>query len=174
MPKSPTTARGVLSPRLANPYTRNDNIPVRAIDFANLDIGSPKDITAPNSAYLRESKTNPVVRPNASTTPDPVLPAPPSNLATSSINVNEQAYWSLRGDFVRAGIYVYSKSGKHVIEDPLADHLPKPPRWLQIQFNVIVGEESYWNCDIILKDMGGLPCGKETLIAVQSGGVSVE
>lgn len=174
MPKSPTTARAVLSPRLAHPYNRNDDNATHAIDFANLDIGSPKDIMAPDSAYLKESKTNPVVRSSNSTAVTAVMSSPPHRLATSSAIVNDQGYWSLRGDFLRAGIHVYSKSGKHVIEDPLADHLPKPPRWLQIQFNVVVAEESYWNCDVVLKDMGGLPCGKETLIAVQSGGVSVE
>lgn len=174
MPKSPTTSRDELAPRMANPFKKQDNVLIHSIDFAKLDIGSPKDIMAPDSAHLKESKANPTVRSDVPDATTPRLLAPPSRLVTSSTNVNESGYWSLKGDFIRAGIHVYSKSGKHVIEDPLADNLPKPPRWLQVQLNVVVGEESYWNCDIVLKDMGGLPCGKDVLIAVQSGGVSAE
>lgn len=196
MPKSPTATRAVLSPRLAAPYLRNDNT-IKAIDFAGLDIGSPKDITAPDSA--RNLERGVVGREHEDENDDPSLahgcltsasttagghsnssgalpPMSIRHLAIASMKVNEPSYWTLKGDFLRNGIHVYSKSGKHVIEDPLNyfGKNVKPPRWLQVQFNVVVPEESYWTCDIILKDMGGLPCGKDVLIAVQTGGVSVE
>lgn len=185
MPKSPTTTRAILSPRLGNPYTRNSNIPVKAVDYANLDIGSPKNILDPDPA--RKDSEGAIFDPDSiaegcaslSTStpvavPSNAVPRPPRKLAVASSRVNESAYWCLTGDFMRDGIHVYSKSGKHVIEDPLAYDNAKQPRWLQVQFNVVILEESYWNCDIVLKDMGNLPCGKDVLIAVQSGGVSVE
>lgn len=201
MPKSPTTTRAVLSPRLVTPYLRNDNN-VKSIDFAGLDIGSPKCILShPDSARDDRAPAeeyeniDPSVAqgcitsssPSTNTADDDHPHHHPSHghaaiplsshvrLAISSTKVHESNYWTLKGDFLRNGIHVYSKSGKHVIEDPLSyDKNAKVPRWLQVQFNVVVLEESYWNCDIVLKDMGGLPCGKDVLIAVQTGGVSVE
>lgn len=98
----------------------------------------------------------------------------PKSLAIASTNVSDKNYWSLIGDFLRTGVHVFSKSGKHAIPNPLEKNLPREPRWLQLQFNVVVKEESYWTCELMLKNMGNLMCGKDMLIAVQTGGQSIE
>lgn len=97
-----------------------------------------------------------------------------ARLAIASTNVNEPAYWSLSGEFLCTGVHVYTKSGRHVVDNPLANNLPKPPRWLQIQFNVLIKEQSTWKCEMTMKDLGGLVCAKDLVVAVQTGGESVE
>lgn len=150
-PLSPTAAPSPLSPRAAaQPYS----LP-----------GAASDAVKPRKLYAAV----PVGILKA-----PKLSAPPARLAVSSIDVNDPAYWSVSGDFLRTGVHVYTKSGKHVVDNPLADNLPKPPRWLQIQFNVLIEEESTWKCEMTVKDLGGLVCAKDLVIAVQTGGQSVE
>jgi hypothetical protein len=46
----------------------------------------------------------------------------------------------------------------------------KKAKWLMVQFNVVVKEESSWTCEVQMKRHGGLLVGKDVLNAVQSGG----
>jgi hypothetical protein len=172
-----------LSPRF-NPYNRTSNAfqsPLHGDSHSHRDgdIDSDSEDEDRHGPFDRADKHDVVARDFVSLPPDdlpkvkPVLSTPLKNLAISSEQVNSPSYWSLKGDFIRDGIHVFSKSGKHVIDDPLAYNLPKPPRWLQVQLNVVVLEDSYWTCELILKNMGGLVCTRETLLAVQSGGIGV-
>lgn len=154
MPKSPLSPTTVHSPLSA----RSAAQPYKLQALSKDADGSGKPAHAP-SGILKAPK----------------LSAPPGpRLAISSTDVNQPAYWSISGDFLRTGVHVYTKSGKHVVETPLAENLPKPPRWLQIQFNVLVKEESSWKCEMVMKDLGGISCAKDLVVAVQTGGKSVE
>lgn len=151
MPKSPLSPTAVHSPLSARSAAQPYSLPITSKDVEHIKPAPISILKAPK------------------------LSAPPGpRLAISSSNVDDPAYWSLAGDFLRTGVHVYTKSGKHVVEDPLADNLPKPPRWLQIQFNILLKEESTWKCELVMKDLGGMVCGKGLVIAVQTGGKSVE
>lgn len=101
------------------------------------------------------------------------LASPLLRLAVASRDVQDPSYWSLRGDCLRSGVHAFSKSGKHPIEDPL-NPTNKAPHWLQVQFNVIVPDESRWHCELTMKDLGSLPCGRQIIVGVQSGGKQIE
>lgn len=183
MPKSPTSPRDSRSPRPINPYSRNDNrLSIRTdepadgedVDLYGMPIAKSPflDRSTPKGTGTGTAKTQLTIS-TGGITPTTAARLPKS-VAIASTNVNEQGYWSLTGDFLRSGVHVFSKNGKHVIPNPLEKNLPKEPRWLQLQFNVVVTEESYWTCELMLKNMGGLMCGKDMLIAVQTGGQSIE
>jgi len=178
------SALSPLSPRF-NPYSRTSNALMKSPHHGTTperDIGAPDsdsdDDGAHKDSFSTPEKAAIIARDFGALPPDalpkvkPVLSTSLKHLAISSEQVNSPNYWSLNGDFIRDGIHVYSRSGKHVIDDPLASNLPKPPRWLQVQLNVVVLEDSYWTCEMMLKNMGGLLCTRETLLAVQSGGVA--
>lgn len=131
----------------------------------------------PRSPYARTPRS--ATKRATLSTPGPDAYKPWPNEASN--NPNDQTFWSLRGDFLRSGVHVYSKSGNHTIDDPLAkagdrmvDGKVRVPTWLQIQFNVVVPIESDWVCELAMKHHGGLLVGRELLTAVQSGGQGIE
>lgn len=172
MPKTLPLSPTARSPRVLSPYSRSDNI--------NHD---RSEKTMSSHGYTVEASGDSLASTAASVAPPTYTSAmenrPWPNQASN--NPSDKSFWSLSGDFLRSGIHVYSKSGKHVISNPLesdnqrmVDGKIRVPSWLQVQFNVVVPVECDWVCELALKNHGGLLVGRDMLISVQSNGVSVE
>lgn len=165
MPKSPTSPNVLRSPRTINPYHTKENISP-SLRFATQPSKTSK------KALAIEVADHQVVD-------GAVSLAETSRLAVASADPSDRSYRQLKGSFLRSGVHVFSKSGRHAISDPfnddvLSDGKKRKPRWLQLQFNVVVPDASDWECELILFEHGNLKVGQDYIVAVQTGGTSVE
>lgn len=159
MPKTPSTPNDPRSPRLQSPYKRSRNE------------DEPKEQVSPFPTPDPETKAE-----ARAAIPPPLLMKRPQatvpDLAVASDNPAQKTFYYLSGNFLRSGVYCFSKSGKHAIDNPLDNTgaCSKQARWLMVQFNVVVKEESTWACEVAMHRHGGLLVAREMLQAVQSGG----